>query len=523
MKRRDFLKFIGVGGAGAGLGFLFGKVTKPPGAKLIPYLVPPEDIIPGTATWYASLCSECGAGCGTLVKVMEGRAKKIEGNPKHPVNKGKLCARGHASLQALYNPDRIKGPQKRTGERGANNFTEITWEEGISILSKKLSEIGGGAGADKLYFLTEPLKGHLGALASVFMSTYGSSNYIPYELFQRRNLAYANEASMSLGAFPHYDIENTNYLLSFGADFSTSWLSPVAYSLGYGRMRQGRGERGRLVQVEPRMSLTGANADEWIAPRPGTEGILALSIAYAMVEKGYARAGDASSWRTALAKFRPKEVSAASDVDEERIYRIAKEFGTARPSLAIGGDNMDAYENGASSLYAVNILNHLAGSIGIKGGLIPNPEGVLKGEKRYGKGIGTLLGAAAAGHAGALIVYNANPVFTAPKAAKAAEALRKIPFIASLSGFMDETTAMADLILPAHHPLEDWGDDFNEPSIGYQVATVRQPAVSPFVNTMPLGDIILAAGKGAGGRLKDKMPWDSFGDFLKDSWKGIYG
>src|SRR3989304_3660293 len=112
MKRRDFLKYIGAGGIGGAIGLLTGRLNKPPGAKLIPYLIPPEDIIPGVASWYASLCTQCPAGCGVLVKVMEGRAKKIEGNPSHPVNRGRLCARGHAALQSHYNPDRIKGPQK---------------------------------------------------------------------------------------------------------------------------------------------------------------------------------------------------------------------------------------------------------------------------------------------------------------------------------------------------------------------------------------------------------------------------
>ena len=99
MDRRDFLKILGVGGAGVGAGIIFGQATKSPGAKLIPYLIPPEDMIPGIGTWYAGVCRECPAGCGTLVKVMEGRAKKIEGNPNHPVNKGRLCAIGQAGLQ----------------------------------------------------------------------------------------------------------------------------------------------------------------------------------------------------------------------------------------------------------------------------------------------------------------------------------------------------------------------------------------------------------------------------------------
>src|SRR3989338_8511254 len=350
MKRRDFLKYLGVGTTGAGIGFIFGRVQKPPGAKLIPYLIPPEDIIPGVASWYATLCTECGAGCGALVKIMEGRAKKIEGNPNHPVNKGRLCARGQAGLQALYNPDRIKGPLKRRGARGSADFVEVSWDEAIDMLGQKLGELKKAGSAEKLWFLTAPLSGHRLKLATTFMSMYGSSNIVQYELFQHRNLAYANQTTMGIKETPHYDIANTNYLLSFGADFSGTWLSPVNFSRGYGEMRQGRHRetRGRLVQIEPRLSLTGANADEWIPVRPGSETLLALSIAYTIVEKGYYRGGDASAWRSALSRYRPSEAAAVADVSPVKIEELAREFMGSKPAIAVAGDGALSYAGGVS-------------------------------------------------------------------------------------------------------------------------------------------------------------------------------
>lgn len=189
MKRRDFLKILGVGGVGTGLGYYFGKASKPPAAELIPYLIPPEDVIPGVANWYPSLCTQCNAGCGIHVRVMEGRAKKIEGNPLHPINKGKLCARGQASLQALYNPDRIKRPLKRKGDRGKGDFEEITWEEGLSILSKNLVALSEKGEADKLYLLTSQIRGSLNNLINTFRVSYGSPNYMQYELFSAQEPA----------------------------------------------------------------------------------------------------------------------------------------------------------------------------------------------------------------------------------------------------------------------------------------------------------------------------------------------
>lgn len=519
LNRRDFLKLVGVGGAGAAAGFALAESSANPAAKLIPYLVPPEDIIPGVANWYASACMQCGAGCGILVRVMEGRAKKIEGNPLHPVNKGGMCARGQAGLQALYNPDRIKTPLKRAGERGKGEFKEITWEEGFSILSKNLLDLRGKGESDKLCLLTSPIRGHLDSLLEGFMRAYGSPNYLHYELFQHENLRFASKVVLGQYTLPHYDIANTNYLLSFGADFLTSWISPVNHSYGYGHMRQGRdGIRGKFVQVEPRLSLAGANADEWVPVRPGAEGLLALSIAYEIVAGGYYKGGDALRWKDILNRHSAKAVAPVTEVPEERIHSIAKEFAATRPSLAIGGENVATYENGSANLVAINLLNYLAGNIGKTGGVILNPDVV----KRSFNPISTLAQNAVTGKIKTLILYNTNPVFTTPAAMKIEQSLNNVPFIVSLSSFNDETTRLADLILPTHTYLEDWGDVFAEPAPGSSAAAIMQPAVSPVFNTRGAGEIFLAAAKDIGGNMQKDLPWDNFGVFLQDSWKKIY-
>ena len=525
MKRRDFLKFIGVGGVGAGAGFMLGKVSRPPGGKLIPYLVPPEEIIPGVAAYYAAVCPSCSAGCGALVRVMDGRAKKMEGNPQHPVSRGKLCARGQAAVQTLYNPDRIKKPLKRKGPRGSGEYAEISWEEALRTVTDNLAELKLNKQAESLYLLTSPLKGHLSTLAASFMAAYGSKNHIEYELFAHSNLRFANKETLGVSSLPHYNIENTKYLLSFGADFAGTWLSPVNMGDGYGRMRQGKGERGRLVQVEPRLSLTGANADEWVAAKPGTEAMVALSIAYVIVEKGLYKGADASQWKTALAGFSPATVARVADVDEHRIERIAVEFANAKPALAIGGELMAGYENGVSALVAVNILNHLAGSLGVEGGVVPNPDELLNGRRTvdFSRRLSSLVKAANASQVKTLIIGDTNPVFTAPAAAGLEGALKNIPFIASFASFIDETSSMADVILPAHTPLEDWGDDFTDPATGFTLASVSQPVVSPVYDTKGAGDILLAIAKGIGGSVGDRFKVASFAEYLKDSWRDIYG
>ncbi|HLC18753.1 MAG TPA: molybdopterin-dependent oxidoreductase [Thermodesulfobacteriota bacterium] len=540
MKRRDFIKYLGAGGIGTAMGIFFGKNTKPPGAKLIPYLVPPEEIVPGVGAWYSTLCAQCGAGCGIIVKVMAGRAKKIEGNPLHPVSRGRLCAMGQAAPQGLYNPDRIKGPLKRAGSRGSESFMEVSWEEALRTLAENLAGLKVKGSAEGLYVLAPPLRGHLDALIRDFTATFGSPNYLPYDLFDNRNLAFANAVSMGMESLPHYDIENTRYLVSFGADFSSTWLSPVNLSYGYGQMRQGSpGVRGTLVQVEPRMSLTGANADEWVPARPGTEGLVALAMAHVIVAEGRYRGREARQWRSLLEAFSPVEVAKVSEVEEKRIERLAHEFASTRPSLAIGGDVLSGYTDGVSGLVAVNILNHVAGNIGVKGGVVPNPVDPFFSApgRDFTRSISTVRDAAESGALKTLLTYNANPLFTTPDNLRLRESLDKVPFMASLSSFMDETTAMADLVLPVHHFLEDWADDFCSPSVGKPVATIMQPAVSPKYNTMGAGDVFLELARRlrherekalSGGTeilgefMDERFSVKDFQEHLKRSWRELH-
>ncbi len=529
MKRRDFLKYIGVGGAGVVLGGVFGKISRPPGAKLIPYLIPPEDIIPGVGAWYSSLCTQCPAGCGTVVKVMDGRAKKVEGNPLHPVNKGKLCARGQAGLQALYNPDRIKAPMKRKGTRGngkPGEFEEISWERALKILSANIKDLSDKGEAEGVYLRTNTVRGHLDKLFGGFMESLGSPNYSQYELYDYRSLRFANKAAFAIDAIPHYDIANASMVLSFGADFNSTWISPVNYGYAYGEMRQGSGVRGRLVHVEPRMSLTGANADEWVPIRPGTEGIFALSIAYAILDAGLYSGKDVAKWKTALAGFSPSATARTTDVAAARTLKLAKEFAAAERPLAIGGEVVAGYDNGVSSLLAVNILNYLGGGTGAKGGIIPNPDELFFAdgtqEMDFERGIAGFVKDAASSKVKVLMLHNTNPLFTTSPKLGLELALKKVPFICAMTSFMDETSAMADLILPLHTSFEEWGDDFTNPAVGAPVATLMQPVVSPVFNTRGAGDIFVALASAIGGKVAEDHHWMSYAEYLRAAWNDLY-
>ena len=308
--RRDFIKLVGAGSVGVGAGFMLAESIKHPVEYLIPYAVPPEEFSPGIATWYNSVCAMCSAGCGIMVRTREGRAKKIEGNPSHPVNQGHLCALGQAGLQVLYNPDRLIAPAQLTGDRGSGSFAEITWDNGLSLAAERLASLREKNQGNRICFLSGGVRGHLSNLFELFMDQLGSERLWHYDFAHPQTLYAANKQFFGEESLPYYDLKNTHFLLSFGADYLGRWISPVHHGLGFGHSRQSRrNTRGRFVQIEPRMSISGAAADEWIPARPGTEGNLALGIAQHIVSQGGYQGDDREVWAAALAPYSASQVA----------------------------------------------------------------------------------------------------------------------------------------------------------------------------------------------------------------------
>ncbi len=523
MDRRDFLKLVGAGGVGVGAGFLLAESIKHPREHLIPHAVPPEEFSAGIATWYNSVCFMCPAGCGISVRTREGRPKIIQGNPSHPVSQGRLCGLGQAGVHALYNPDRLTTPLLRTAARGTGAFEPTPWDDGLSRLAERLRTLRADGQGDRICLLSEGVRGHLALVFERFMEQLGSKRLLHYDFAHPRTLYAANERLFGEQHLPYYDLKNARYLLSFGADFLGPWISPVHHSLGYGHSRQGRaGVRGRFVQIEPRMSLSGAAADEWIAARPGTEGLLALGLAHRIVSEGRYRGADRDDWAEHLSRYSPERVAGETGVSQSTIARLADDFAQTQPGLAIGGGAAGNHTNGVDILVAVNALNYLVGNLGAPGGVVFNPPPVIAAPQRQA-GYRTMLELAQDARDGrieVLIVSKTNPVFALPAAAGFAEALARIPLIVSLSSFMDETTALADLILPSHTYLESWGDDFPEPGVGFPVGAIAQPVVSPLYDTRASGDIILGLAQQLG--LGDALPWKNMEDCLRQGWREIH-
>ena len=526
LSRRDFLKVTGASAAGA---VLFNGCAVPEREMVLqsPALLP-EDTVHSFENWYASVCRQCPAGCGIIVRVVEGRAKKIEGNPDHPLNRGKLCARGQAGLQDLYHPDRIRTPLRRAGPRGSGRYHIITWEDALDELVSRLQDQSDQGNADTVVLATEPLRGLNAYIANQFASTYGAA-LLAYEPMEQTVLHKVVKDVFGQDLLPVFDIEHADYILSFGANFLEPWLSQVSYNRAYGEFRQGRpGRRGYLVQVESRLSMTAANADEWTPINPGTEGVLALSIAYVLISEGLADPSAAAAMTggagaQALNAFRPEQAAPITGIAADRITAMAREFAKRRPSLAIGGAGPSAHTNGSFNLTAIYALNFLVGSVGSPGGVLFNPKAPIPELAarvpaatfadwwRLAERIRTK----EPKPVNILMVHGANPLYGLLPSVGFGMGLGNVPVIVSFSSFMDETTAMADLIMPDHVYLEGWGDDAPDPGTGREVVGLQQPVVNPLYATRPFADVLLTAARGLGGEVQKALPWDTHRDALR--------
>jgi anaerobic selenocysteine-containing dehydrogenase len=545
--RRTFLKLsgvAGVSGALAGCGHQAEQLVR---------FIPDETLIPGVATWKPGVCTQCSAGCGLQVRVMQGDAevirngqfgvvkmglaKKLAGNPENPVNRGKLCLRGEAGLQVTYNPDRLQHPLKRVGHRGSGQFVGISWDEAMQELIAHLQPLASLHPAQSLAFLTRSLRGQRAVLIERFLSGFDGARLVPFELFDDAVLRTANRLSFGYDQLPTFDLAHSSYVISFGADFLGTWNSPVAQSVAYGTMRQNRsGIRGKFVQVESRMSQSGANADEWIAVRPGTEGLVALGLAHVIMRDHLRRAEDAGSagrriagWANGLPDHHPAEVAWKTGVAPEKITRLAREMATYAPAVAVVGGAPLAQTNGLFTALAVNALNALLGSVGKPGGLQFTPRLPLSTSRSPAAtprepnvvSVRSLAQQILSGQPRPielLLLYEANPVFATPPEWQVKEALEKVPFIASFGSFLDETSSLADLILPDHSYLESWIDEIPESGTTEAVVSLAPPAVEPLFSTRAMPDVLLELSHRLGGRTGQALPWKTYEEMLRSAY-----
>jgi molybdopterin-containing oxidoreductase family iron-sulfur binding subunit len=488
LNRRDFVKAVGVSGAAAVASGCSTEVslTKLPSAvswdplvpveNVLPYVVQPDQIMPGLATWFATRCDECPSGCGVLAKNREGRVVKLEGNPQDPTSQGKLCSRGQAGIQATYSPDRFISPMVA----GAAS----TWETAISTVGSALS--AAKAGGQGVAWLGRYRTGSLGKLIGQLMAGAGGSAR-QWEPLGRDSLRSATKAVFGMDAIPSFRLDEARTIVSFGADFLGTWGETLQLTRGYANARDPKmgGFVTRLVCVEPRVGTSAAMADLHLAAKPGSEVGVALALAGAVAKlRGYN--GPAAGL---LASADLAAAAAAAEISAERLAEVAKWIAEG---VAVALPSGTATSGSATDLdIAVLLLNEVAGAVGKT--VVFGNHANTTGRSSFAE-VSSLLADCAAGKVGVLFLDDLDIVHLLPGDVKVREALEKVGTLVVFTNEPMDSLLPKAIVLPPGSTLETWGD--GEGVLGR--LTLQQPAMKAIHNTQSVGDSILGIAKAAG-------------------------
>ncbi len=481
MDRRTFLKIAGMGSVA-----ITASCTSEADKTLFSLVHAPDDMVTGKAAWYATTCRECPAGCGIIAKNREGRVIKIEGNPLHPINSGKLCMRGQSALQRIYHPDRIKTPLIKAKDR----WRPISFSKAVALLKEKAA----GAvtkGPNRVRMLTEIEGESLLKLFAQSLEKWRSSGPLVFEPFAYESLKSANEKVFGLNGLVSYHLQDAHMLVSFGADFLETWLSPVEYAQKFKDMHALKnGGKNLFFHISPYQSLTAANADQWMPCAPGGETAIVFALINEILQLGRGQHLP-ESFRSLLVRtvstYTRINVTRYSGMSAEHFQILAYRLMESPMPLILGTGTGSSGGNNFQTNVAVNMLN-----------LILDPKLILFDfVNRHRVEIAAKRSESIQFFkelkeepVEMLLLNNTNPAFSLPPGSGVKETLKATSlFVVSFTNVMDETAQYADLVFPVALPLETWGEYEGKPGIG----STLQPAMGRLTNAPNIGDVFLEA------------------------------
>jgi len=453
----------------------------------------------GQIDYVATSSKLCPAGEGLRILRVAGKPVTAAGNPDHPLSRGGVSALARSEVYMLYSPSRIKSPLKKSGKR----FEPITWEQALAEMAEKL-----GAAKGSVACLSGDASGTINEVLSAFAAKLGGPG-----TFLAPSEAQAAAKGMKLmGGVgqPGYDFENADTVLVLGADIFETWGTSTRNRKAFGAARPvGQKPKNKYIYVGPTRNNTAAVCDQWVPAGAGDLGIVALGIAWHLLNKGVVQTGTPGfdTFKAVVnGGFDPEAVRRATGIAPETLAEIAKNLAMAKAPLVVTGSPC-GQGLGAAPFMAGMAINLLLGRINRPGGVYALPElasvvpGAVSRAKLLDADLPGFLKGVAAGKTPApkaLLVYDANPAYGLPETATMATALEKIPFKVSFASFMDETAAQCDLILPNSLPLERYDDVATPYGSGFCIYSLVRPIQKPIHDTRPTGDVILALAKKMG-------------------------
>jgi molybdopterin-containing oxidoreductase family iron-sulfur binding subunit len=450
ISRRSFLAALGYTAAGVTL-----MSCRVPEQKIIPNLKQPPEQTPGVANWYASTCAGCRAGCGTLVKVRDGRPIKVEGNPEHPYTKGGLCAVAHSLVFGLYDAERLQKPLA--------GGKEAEWKAIDAQILEKLNSIKGSGG--KVRFLSNMLLSPTSKnLIGKFLSNFKDSRHIVYEPVSTSAIGIAHNRTHGKNTVPVLHFDKAKVVVSFDADFLGTWISPVRFTKDYSKARDlknGQKEMLKHIQFESRMSLTGANADTRVKTSSAEQTEALIFLLSTLVENED-QSNSANLTMPRSSKLSPQMIQQVKKSAAELLRHKGE-------SLVICGSN------DVDSQQIVNAVNQVLGNYGKTIDIDSPSVPAHPNDEEYAE----LLLEMKRGEIAAIFLLNVNPAYDSYASQDFIEGLTNIPLKISFNPTLDETASLADYNCPGHHSLEAWDDAENAGG----VFSFNQPTIAPLFKT----------------------------------------
>jgi MoCo/4Fe-4S cofactor protein with predicted Tat translocation signal len=470
--RRDFLKYLGFSTAAATLA----ASCEMPVRHIIPYVNKPENMVPGVADYYATTFVSGGDAISVVAKVRDGRPIKLEGNELSAVTRGGTSARVQASILDLYDTARLRYPVQMVN--GVPQ--EVTSLEAFDkLVADSMAAQTGG-----IVLLTPTITSVTSKqVISDFLAHYPGSRHIQYDADSFSGMLLANEASYGKRAIPDYHFDNAKVIVSLGADFLGTWLSPVQFAKQYASGRkidEKTPGMNRHYQFESMLSLTGANSDERFSHKPSESAAVALALLAAV-------GGSVTA-------------PALSEKLKAGVQTVAKDLlANKGRALVVSGSN---------NAQVQTIVNAINEAIGANGTTITWDAANLT-RAGIDSEFATLISDMNQGKVATLILMDVNPVYDHPDSKNFKSGLTKIKTTVSFSGRLDETTELCKYVLPSPHFLERWGDA--QPRAGH--ISIMQPVIAPLFVTRPFEDSLILW---SGGKT-------SYDNYFKSYWTSKLG
>ena len=487
LSRRKFLAMLGASAALAGTAC---SDYRDQGA-IVPYNSKPEEILPGKANYYASTCTACSNACGILIKTREGRPIKIDGNPDHPVSKGKVCARGQASIMSLYDPDRLKNPKKKIDRR----FVDYNWKDVNDEIMFELMNVGG----KEISIITNKIVSPTTKkVLEDFTAKYTSAKVYSYEIFNNSVRNSAWKKCYGSGEFPIINWNEANVILSIDSDFLGESDNKIENARLFSEGRDVINNKfNRLYVIEGNVSITGMTADYRMRLRPDLQLNFLLSLIDELNKRGAGipvnsggmnLAGFANDYELKLSTLNALVSDLLSNKGKALVYA-----GNQMPEEVHILVNLINYALGNETLYNTEASRYSVQSISSLGELKDLTARMRNGEVAV------------------IIHLNSNPVYDFAWDLKYTDSLSSVNTVISLVELENETSELSNYVLPINDQLESWGDAKTRTGI----YSLQQPVIAPLYDTRQTEAILLTWKSGDSSTFDETI----YHKYLMNNWE----